>query len=66
VSDLIHFASIGLLQLCIKIPQIELLFDSSTKKDGEKINLINVESDSILPVDFFKEKYDIKPDDDAD
>ena len=66
VSDLIHFASIGLLQFCIKMPHIEFLFDSSPKNENEEVKLINVESDSILPVDYLKEKYDIKPEPNAD
>ena len=47
VSDLIHFASIGVLQICIKIPMIDFFFNIPESAD-EEVNVIQVTSTSTL------------------
>ena len=50
VSDLIHFAAIGVLEICMKIPQIEL-FCNYPKDEGAEPVLLKVESSSTLAID---------------
>ncbi|MEN4633739.1 hypothetical protein ABEG70_01445 [Pantoea agglomerans] len=49
VSDLIHFAAIGVLEICMKIPEIELFF-SYPKEEGAEPVLLKVESSSTLAI----------------
>ncbi|CAI1126359.1 hypothetical protein [Serratia fonticola] len=50
VSDLIHFASIGVLEICTKAPHLDLFF-SFPKEEGAQPELLTAESDSILDID---------------
>lgn len=57
VSDLIHFAAIGVLELCTKIPQIELFINHPKDKDAEP-ELLKVESNSSFDMDMIKIRLD--------
>lgn len=46
VSDLIHFASIGVLQICMKILPVDLLFSASSS--SEEVRVLEVTSTSTL------------------
>ncbi|HFQ7289834.1 TPA: hypothetical protein ACJHGT_004353 [Yersinia enterocolitica] len=49
VSDLIHFAAIGVLQICIKMPMIDFFFNLKDKgEEDADPELLKVESTSIL------------------
>lgn len=49
VSDLIHFAAIGVLEICIKIPEIEVFFSYPKNEQSEPV-LLKVESNSVLAI----------------
>lgn len=49
VADLIHFAAIGFLQICIKMPMIDFFFNLKEKSENDdEPELLKVESTSIL------------------
>lgn len=50
VSDLIHYASIGVLEICIKVPHLDLFFNFP-KEEGAEPELLTAESDSTLDID---------------
>jgi len=49
VSDLIHFAAIGVLEICMKAPEIEMFFSYSKNEEAEPV-LLKVESNSVLAI----------------
>lgn len=49
VSDLIHFAAIGVLEICTKIPEIEVFFSYPKNDEAEPV-LLKVESNSVLAI----------------
>lgn len=49
VSDLVHFAAIGVLEICMKIPEIEVFF-SYPKNEETEPALLKVESNSVLAI----------------
>ncbi|HBZ16790.1 MAG TPA: hypothetical protein DEO73_13640 [Pantoea sp.] len=50
VADLIHYAAIGVLEICVKVPPIEFLFNQP-KDETTQPELLTVESDSTLDID---------------
>ncbi|MCX9162576.1 hypothetical protein [Escherichia coli] len=50
VSDLIHYAAIGVLEICIKIPPIELFYHYPKNEDADP-ELLKVKTDSIFHID---------------
>lgn len=50
VSDLIHYAAIGVLEICTKIPPIELFYHYPKDENAEP-ELLKVETDSFFDID---------------